>query len=469
MSSKISERNLREKLFLKKVNGGKELSESEMKKCDKFSQEYKDFLNKSKTERENVNYILKKAVGAGFTEFDKDKKYKSGDKVYHVNRGRGLILAVMGENGVKEGAKIAVSHIDAPRLDLKPNPLVESGEFALLKTHYYGGIKKYQWTAMPLALHGRIVRRDGTFVDIVLGENEDEPCFCVTDLLPHLAREQMNKKMSQAITGEDLNALVGSLPLKDGKGAELVKLNILKMLNEKYGIVEEDFISSDLEFVPAMKSRDIGIDRSMIGGYGQDDRSCTYPCMEAILNCKKPKKTTIAVFTDKEETGSDGNTGMQSKFFEYFVHDLSKMDGVKLRHVLSKSKCLSADVNAAYDPTYVASYEINNSSFINKGVVLTKYTGSGGKYGTSDASAEFTGEICKLFNDNKVLWQSGELGKVDNGGGGTIAKYIANLNVDVIDIGVPVLSMHAPFEVISKIDLYMTFRAIAAFFSNYDL
>ena len=469
MSSKNSEKILREKLFLKKTNGGKELSENEIKRCDKFSVGYKDFLNRSKTERENVDYILKRAINEGFTEFDKDKKYKAGDKVYHVNRGRGLILAVIGKNGVKEGAKIAVSHIDAPRLDLKPNPLMEAGEFALLKTHYYGGIKKYQWTAMPLALHGRIVKRDGTFVDIVLGENEDEPCFCVTDLLPHLAREQMNKKMSQAITGEDLNALVGSLPLKDGKGAELVKLNILKMLNEKYGIVEEDFISSDLEFVPAMKARDIGIDRSMIGGYGQDDRSCAYPCMEAILNCKKPNKTNIVVFTDKEETGSDGNTGMQSRFFEYFVHDLSKMDGVKLRHVLSKSKCLSADVNAAYDPTYVASYEINNSSFINRGVVLTKYTGSGGKYGTSDASAEFTGEICKLFNDNKVLWQSGELGKVDNGGGGTIAKYIANLNVDVIDIGVPVLSMHAPFEVISKIDLYMTYCGISAFFSNYDL
>ena len=460
---------LKEKLFTKRENIRKILSDNEFGECENFSTGYKEFLNKSKTERETVNYVLKKAIDLGFKELDKTCKYNPGDKIYFINRNQSMILAVIGENGIKNGAKIAVAHIDSTRLDLKPNPLIESDELAIFKTHYYGGMKKYQWTAMPLSLHGRIVKKDGTYIDVTLGENEGEPCFCITDLLPHLAKEQMSKKMSEAITGEDLNVIVGSLPFKSDdsdNSSELVKLNILKLLNEKYGIVEEDFISSDLTLVPAMKAQDVGFDKSMVGGYGHDDRSCAYSSFQAIFNCGIPDKTSIVVLTDKEETGSDGNTGMQSSYARYFICDLADMEGVKGRDVLTKSKCLSADVNAAYDPTFHGSYDAVNSSFINKGVVLTKYTGSGGKYGTSDASAEFTGEVCKIFNDNNVIWQSSELGKVDNGGGGTIAKYVANMNIDVFDIGVPVLSMHAPFEIISKFDLYMAYKAFLAFFKS---
>lgn len=462
------EKKLRNKLFLKRENGAKMISDCEISDSEKFSEEYKNYLNRSKTERENVLYILGKALENGFYWFDKNKKYSAGDKVVFINKNCSIVLAVIGKNGVKNGAKLAVAHIDAPRLDLKPNPLFESGNLAMLKTHYYGGIKKYQWTTIPLALHGLVYKRDGSSVEIVLGENNDEPCFCVTDLLPHLANEQINKKMSEAIRGEDLNVMFGSLPYKEASGFDLVKFNILRLLNEKYGMVEEDFVASDLKLVPAGKARDVGLDRSMIGGYAHDDRSCAYSCLEAILNCTNPAKTTISFFVDKEETGSDGNTGMKSKFLEYFISDLADMDDVSPREAITKSKCLSADVNAAFDPTYSSNYDLNNSSYINRGVVLTKYTGSGGKYGTSDASAEYTGEICKLLSDNGVLWQSSELGIVDNGGGGTIAKYIANLNMDVIDVGVPVLSMHAPFEVISKIDLYMTYKAILTFFTDYD-
>ena len=459
-------KELKEKLCYKKENGGKLISEKKMKEIQDFADGYKDYLNKAKTERENIAYVLNDIKNRGFEEFDKNKKYKPGDRVYLVNKERCIALAVIGKKGVKTGARLSVAHVDAPRLDLKPNPLMETGDFAMLKTHYYGGIKKYQWTTIPLSLHGRIVKKDGSYIDICLGEKEDEPCFCITDLLPHLAREQMNKKMSQAIMGEDLNALVGSLPFKSNEGSELIKLNILKLLNDKYGIVEEDFISSDLELVPAMKAQDVGFDCSMIGGYAHDDRSCAYPSYQAILSCEIPTQTVIVLLTDKEETGSDGNTGMQSRFLEYFISDLADMENCKCRDVFNKSKCLSADVSAAYDPTYSSSYEVSNTPFVNRGVVVEKYTGSGGKYGTSEASAEFTGEIRKLLNDNKILWQSGELGKVDIGGGGTIAKYVANLNVDTIDIGVPVLSMHSPFEIISKIDLYMTYKAISAFLND---
>lgn len=463
MEEKNEVKTLKEKLFTRREHGAKVLSKEEMKNSQDFSVGYKDFLNKSKTESEAVAYVLEKAKKFGFEKFEMGKSYKPGDKIFAVNRGKNIALCVIGKNGLKNGARIAISHVDAPRLDLKPNPVTEQNEIAMLQTHYYGGIKKYQWTTIPLSLHGKVVKKDGTEVNVLIGESEDDPCFCITDLLPHLARQQMSKKVSEFITGEDLNVLIGSIPF-EGEGSELVKLNVLKLLNEKYGIVEEDLISSDLAFVPAMKAQDVGFDRSMIGGYGHDDRSCAYPCVQAIFEARVPNETSIAFLTDKEETGSDGCTGMKSMFLEYFIEDLADAEGLKIRHVLSKSKCLSADVNAAYDPIYASDFEILNSSFINRGVVVTKYTGSGGKYGTSDASAEFTGEIAKLLNENNVLWQSSELGKVDNGGGGTIAKYIANFNMDVIDIGVPVLSMHAPYEVISKIDLYMTFKAINSFF-----
>ena len=455
---------LREKLIMNKKNGASKLTEEQVNICDNFCEDYKIFMNKAKTEREAVKYSLELLKKCGFTEFDINKKYNPGDKVYCVNRNKSIISAIIGKNGTKNGVKMAIAHIDSPRLDLKPNPLYESSDLALFKTHYYGGIKKYQWMAIPLALYGTIVKKDGQVVDVALGEKDDEPCFCVTDLLPHLAREQMEKPMRKGINGEDLNVLIGSRPFRADKGSELVKLNIIKLLNEKYGIIESDFISAELELVPTFKAKDVGFDRSMIGAYGHDDRVCAYASLKACLDCDVPESTVITVLADKEETGSSGNTGMQSSFLKYFVADLAAQDGIECRHVLSKSKCLSADVNAAFDPTYSSVYEANNSCYINNGVVVTKYTGSGGKSGTSDASAEFMGEIRRILDKDEVLWQTGELGKVDAGGGGTIAKYIANLNVDVVDLGVPVLSMHAPFEVVSKIDVYMTYRAVKSFF-----
>lgn len=454
---------LKEKLFNKRENAYKLLSDEEIKNSDNFSIGYKDFLDKAKTECEAVSYVLEKAKKSGFSKFDKNKTYNPGDKVYLVNRNRNIILCVIGKNSLENGIRFAVSHIDSPRLDLKPNCLMEKDELAIFKSHYYGGIKKYQWTTIPLSLHGTVVRKDGSIVNINIGEKDEEPCFYITDLLPHLAREQMTKKASEFINGEDLNILVGSIPFKAEGETELVKLNILKILNDKYGLVEQDLISADFAFVPSIKARDVGFDRSMIASYGHDDRSCAYSCIESILQTENPNDTCIMLLTDKEEIGSDGNTGMKSMFLEYFVEDLADKQNIKARHVFSNSKCLSADVNAAYDPTYASFFESFNSSFINQGVVVTKYTGSGGKYSTSDASAEFTGEICKILNDNNVVWQSSELGKVDNGGGGTIAKYIACLNMDVIDIGVPVLSMHAPYEVIAKSDLYMTYKAVKSF------
>ncbi|MCL2311258.1 MAG: aminopeptidase, partial [Firmicutes bacterium] len=385
-------------------------------------------------------------------------------RVYRINREKSVAFAIIGKEGCKNGFRLVVSHVDSPRLDLKPHPLYEKNELALFKTHYYGGIKKYQWTTLPLALHGKVILKDGTRISVVIGEKEDDPCFCVTDLLPHLAKEQMAKAMTKAIEGEDLNVLVGSLPFKTGGGSELVKLNILNILNEKYGIIESDFSFAEFEMVPAFKARDIGFDKSLIGAYGHDDRCCGYTSFQSLINLKIPEKTCIALFVDKEEIGSDGNTGMKSSFAKHFLGDLTLHDGIKNRIVFYKSKAISADVNAAFDPNFAAQYDALNSSYINKGVVITKYTGSGGKAGASDASAEFMGEIREMFERKKIVWQSGQLGKVDAGGGGTVAKYVANLNIDVVDMGIPLLSMHAPFEVISKLDLYEMSRAISAFF-----
>ena len=457
---------LKEQLLHEKKNGALKIDDKRIEAADEFCKDYIKFLNQAKTEREAVKYTVAAAKAAGFTEFDKTKQYQPGDRVYRCNREKAVLLAVMGKKGTKEGVRIAAAHIDSPRLDLKPNPLYEANELALFKTHYYGGIKKYQWTAIPLSLHGRIVKKDGAYVDVRLGEEEGDPCFCVTDLLPHLASEQMNKTLSKGIAGEDLNILVGSRPFRADKGSELVKLNIMKCLNEKYGITEADFLSAELELVPAFRASDLGFDRSMIGGYGHDDRVCAYPALIAAMNCKAPEKTVITVLADKEEVGSDGNTGLNSSYLKYFIADLASLDGLEGRDVLSKSTCLSADVNAAFDPTFASAYEAANSCYINNGVVITKYTGSGGKGGTSDASAEFIAQVRLMLDKKDVLWQAGELGKVDGGGGGTVAKYIANLNVDVVDVGVPVLSMHAPYEVVSKIDVYMAYEAFLAFFEE---
>ncbi len=457
---------LREELFMKKEHTAAVIGESGVNDADTFCEGYMNYLDCSKTEREAVDTALEMAKAGGFTEFDKSIRYPAGSKVYVNNRGKSLILAVIGHKDIKEGVSIAAAHVDAPRLDLKPNPLYEDSEMAYFKTHYYGGIKKYQWTAIPLALHGVAVRKDGTKVNINIGEREDEPKFVITDLLPHLAANQMKSSMAEGIRGETLNILIGSRPFDNTEGADAVKLNIMSILNEKYGIIEEDFLSAELEAVPAFKACDVGFDRSMIGAYGHDDRVCSYPALMAILDCEEPDYTCITVLTDKEETGSEGNTGLDSKYLEYFVADLASIYGAEGRDVLSASKCLSADVNAAYDPNFPEVYERRNTCFINGGVCITKYTGARGKGGTSDASAEFMGEIRSLLDSENVCWQTGELGKVDEGGGGTVAKYIAHLNVDVVDLGVPVLSMHAPFEVVSKTDVYMAYKAFLAFFSK---
>lgn len=457
---------LKEKLFYNPKHASEVISQEETDKADAFCEEYKSFLNKAKTEREAVVYVLEKAKKNGFVEFDRAKKYNAGDKVYYNNRGKSIILAVIGKKGLENGTRLSAAHIDSPRLDMKQNPLYEDTEIAYFKTHYYGGVKKYQWTAIPLSLHGVVVKRDGTKAYVNVGEDDNDPKFVVTDLLPHLAAEQMKRTLADGIRGEELNILIGSRPFKDDEASEKVKLNIMNILFEKYGIIESDFLSAELEAVPAFKSCDIGFDRSMIGSYGHDDRVCAYPAAEAIFNIENPEYTAITVLTDKEEIGSDGNTGLNSSYFKYFVADLANMQGVNYHTVLSNTHCLSADVNAAFDPTFPDVSERRNASYINKGVVITKYTGSRGKAGTSDASAEYMGKIRSMLDGADVVWQSGELGKVDAGGGGTVAMYLAALDIDVVDLGVPVLSMHAPFEVVSKLDVYMAYRAFKTFFEE---
>ncbi len=457
---------LKNELFYKPKHASVVAGDDVVSQADAFAEGYKAFLNNAKTEREATDAVVEMAKSEGFTEFDCYKKYNAGDKVYFVNRDKAIILAVIGKKPLTDGVKIAAAHIDSPRLDLKPNPLYESDELALFKTHYYGGIKKYQWVAIPLALHGVIVKADGTKVNVKIGEEEGEPKFVISDILPHLGAEQGKRTLSEGIAGEELNVIVGSRPFKNDEGSELVKLNVLKLLNEKYGIKEADFLSAELEVVPAFKADDIGFDRGLIGSYGHDDRVCAYPAAMAALSVKDPDYTAITVLTDKEETGSDGNTGLQSDYMRNFIAYLAKASGLDVFEVLSKSECLSADVNSAYDPTFNSVFEKNNTSFLNKGVVITKYTGARGKGGTSDASAEYMGKIRRMLDEDNIVWQIGELGKVDAGGGGTVAKYIAKLDVDVVDLGVPVLSMHAPYEVISKLDLYMAYKAFAKFFNQ---
>ncbi|MBR5512474.1 MAG: aminopeptidase [Ruminococcus sp.] len=459
-------KELKEKLFMQRKNGYSRINEHEEKAIFAFAEDYKKFLDTAKTEREAVCEAVKILEDNGYVEYKKDMKLKAGDKIYRNNRGKAIIAAVIGTAPIEEGVRLCAAHIDSPRLDLKQNPLYEDCDLALFKTHYYGGIKKYQWTTIPLSLHGVIIKADGTSVTVNIGEDDNDPVFCVTDLLPHLATEQMTRTATKIIRGEDLNLLIGSIPFRDDEASEAVKLNILNILFEKYGITEADFISSELEAVPAFKARDIGFDRSLIGGYGHDDRCCAYPALRAAVECSAPVHTAVTILADKEETGSDGNTGLCSSYLRYFIEDLAEAFGAKGRDVLSASECLSADVNAAFDPTFPEVNERNNAAYANKGVCITKYTGSRGKSGTSDASAEFAGRIRRLMDKNNVIWQTGELGKVDAGGGGTVAAYIANLDVDTIDMGVPVLSMHAPFEVISKLDLYMAYKAFASFIAD---
>ena len=465
MSEKSKGELLKEQLFYKNESGVKD--EKVVAAAELFCEGYKSFLNLAKTERESADFAVAAAIEKGFKKFDRNAKYEPGDKVYLNNRGKAVILAVIGDQPVENGIRIAASHVDAPRLDLKPNPMYEDGEMALFKTHYYGGIKKYQWTTIPLALHGVVIRADGASIPVVIGEDEDEPCFVITDLLPHLAAEQSKRTLGEAIKGEDLNVLIGSYPFLEDEVSDAVKLNILNIIYEKYGIVEADFISAELELVPAFKSRDIGFDRSLIGAYGHDDRVCAYPALMAALNVTEiPEHTVITVLADKEEIGSMGNTGLESSFLKYFVCDLAKTQGGDGFTALANSQCLSADVNAAFDPNYPEVLDRRNAAMINHGAAFTKYTGARGKSGTSDASAEFVGKVRRIMDANNVKWQMAELGKVDLGGGGTVAMYLANLGMDVIDIGVPVLSMHAPFEVVAKYDVYMVYKAIEAFYKS---
>ncbi len=465
MTKKVVKKEEETYLF-KRENGLLTLNESKEKKMNAFCEEYKAFLDHGKTERECVSEAIRLAEKAGFVPFEADKKYAPGDKVYASNRGKALILAVIGKEGCHNGVAIAAAHIDSPRLDLKPIPLYESNDMAFLKTHYYGGIKKYQWTAIPLAMHGTVVCKDGRVVNLCIGEKEGDEQFCVTDLLPHLSQEQSAKTLGKAIEAENMNILCGSSPISGEKGEEMYKKKVMQILHDRYDICEEDLMSAEIEFVPAFHAVDIGFDRSMIGSYGHDDRVCAYPALQALLHCKTPRRTAITVLADKEEIGSVGNTGLDSQFLSYFVEDLAEAEGLKVRHVLSNSQCLSADVTAAFDPNYASAYDLQNACLINRGVGVMKYTGARGKSGSSEASAEFTAKVRQLFDDNDVQWQMGELGRVDLGGGGTVALYVAGMNVDVIDIGVPVLSMHAPFEVVSKYDVYMTYKACKAFFAD---
>ncbi len=444
-----------------------EVGAEEKQEIFDFSEGYKCFLNNGVTERKCVEIGVKMAIENGFKPLEAYDELKAGDKVYFVNRGKNLILAIIGKNKVENGVNMIGAHIDSPRLDLKPMPLYDDSKIAYFKTHYYGGIKKYQWTAIPMGLYGKVITTDGE-VDIeVSGEDF---ALVISDLLPHLASEQMVKSMSTGIEGEQLNLIIGSSTEKNEDG---LKKSIIELLNKKYGIVEEDFISSELEAVPAIKARDVGFDRSIVGGYGQDDRVCAYTSLKALFDCKGvPLNTAMCIWTDKEEIGSMGNTGMQSWYTLNVIAELiMKQNGtyneLMLKRAISKSNCISADVSAAFDPSFPSPFEKSNSVYLGRGVVMQKYVGARGKSGSNDASAEFMGKVRKLLNSNNVIWQAGELGKVDGGGGGTISQYVANLNANVIDSGVPLLSMHSPFELASKADIYMAYKGYKAFYNDF--
>lgn len=449
---------------MQRQSGWKEKSREEIKEIFVFCEEYKEFLDRAKTEREAAAYLERYLKIYGFQP-DYSRK-----KVYAVNRGKDIIAYSAGKQDPSSGLNIIVAHIDAPRLDLKPNPLYEDVDLALLRTHYYGGIKKYQWLAIPLAIHGIVVKSDGNTVEIVIGEEEEDPVFVIDDLLPHLSRKtQDEKKLSDAIEGEKLNLLFGSLPLT-GAEKEPVKRFVLKLLSDKYGIQEYDFISAEIEVVPAFKARDVGIDRSMIGGYGQDDRVSAFALLQALSDVDEPEHSCVAIFTDKEEIGSEGATSVKSSFLHLFLDELMEWQGfetneAKIRKVLFNSRALSADVNAALNPTFQDVHERQNAAYLGRGVCISKYTGHMGKIGASDASAEFVGKVTRLFNSENVMWQSGELGKIDEGGGGTVAKHLAVYGMDILDCGVPLLTMHSPYEISSKLDIYESYRAFNVFFN----
>ena len=462
--------SLKEKLFKNTKVGWEGLSQERINEIFEYCNGYISFLNKSKTEREIIKSAKQMADEKGFKSITEYNSLKAGDKVYYINRDKSMYLAVIGENSIENGVNIIGAHADSPRLDLKPNPLYEEAGLAFLKTHYYGGIKKYQWTTIPLSLHGVIVKPSGEKIEVNIGEDENDPIFTITDLLPHLASEQMERKLKEGIKGEELNLLIGSIPYNGEKGSDLVKLNILKLLNDKYGISEIDFVSSEIELVPAFKARSMGFDSSMVAAYGQDDKICVYTSLTAILNMDNPKTTSVCIISDKEEIGSMGNTGMESHVFDTFISEVLNKLGINRPNLLDlvfcNSKMLSADVDAAYDPTFAGAFEANNSGYIGRGVGLNKYTGARGKSGASDANAEFVAMVRNIFESNNIKYEFAELGKIDIGGGGTIAYILADKGIDVIDCGVPVLSMHAPYEVTSKFDIYEAYRAYTAFWKN---
>ena len=456
---------LRKQLFYEQKNGYDLISADEHVAAEEYCRSYIDFLNDSRTEREAVINAIRLAREQGFVEYQPGMALTPGMKVYSCNRGKALMLAVIGKRSLADGVVIAGAHIDSPRLDLKQIPVYETDELCYFRTHYYGGIKKYQWVTIPLELHGVVVLKNGEVVDVRIGREPGEPRFVITDLLPHLAKDQMKKTMSEGISGESLNIIIGSVPYAD-EGKDRVKLAVLSVLNDMYGIAEEDFLSAELTAVPAFDACEIGLDRSMIGGYGHDDRVCAYAELKAIFDVKDPVRTCVCILADKEETGSDGVSGMQSRAFDTFMEDLCETQGVPLRRCYENSFCISSDVTAAFDPLYPEVSEKQNQARFNYGMGISKFTGARGKSGTSDASAEVVAYLRRLFDKAGVVWQMAELGKVDQGGGGTIAMFMANRNIDTIDAGGPVMSMHAPFELVAKLDCYMTYKGVLAAYSD---
>ena len=462
MAEKTPNQQLAEKLLYKPAYVTDKDADVKQKAHD-FAEGYKKFLDNGKTEREVAAESEQMLKDAGYVEFDPKKTYKPGDKVYFVQFKKAVVAATIGTRSFEDGFRLVIAHTDSPRLDLRPTPLYESDHLSYFKTHYYGGIRKYQWGTMPLAIHGVFTRADGSSVSFAVGEDENDPVFCITDLLPHLGAEQNDRKLSDGIKAEELNVLIGSDAVEEEDVKEAVKLNTLILLHEKYGITERDFTRAEIEVVPAHKARDVGFDRSMVGGYGHDDRVDAYPALMAEIETKNPVHTTVCVLTDKEEIGSDGVTGMQSMYVFHFLQLLCRAAGQDDIIAFQNSVCLSADVTAAYDPSWAGAFEPKNGTYAGRGVAFFKYTGSRGKSSASDANAELVGDITRLLDANNVAWQIGELGRLDLGGGGTIAKYVANRGIPVLDIGVPVLSMHSPFEVIHKTDLYMAYRTFSLF------
>ncbi len=464
------EQNLEEKLFRQKENGWETVDTRKKEAIFNFSKDYMNFLNKAKTERDFIAEATKMAKENGYKDIAEFETLQPGDKVYFINREKSMYLAIIGTKNIEEGLHIIGSHVDSPRLDLKPNPLYEDSELSYFKTHYYGGIKKYQWTTIPLSIHGVIVKPNGEKVTVNIGEDDNDPIFTITDLLPHLAQDQMEKKLKNGIDGEDLNLLVGSIPYQDEKCKEKVKLNILNILNQKYGIVEADFQSSELEIVPAFKARSLGFDSGLVAAYGQDDKVCAYTSLAAMMTLENVKNTAVCILSDKEEIGSMGNTGMESHMFDFFISELLNKLGINKPNLLDKvfcfSKMLSSDVDAGFDPIYASVSDKLNAGFVGKGISINKYTGSRGKSGASDANAEYVAWVRNILEKNDIKYQIAELGKVDIGGGGTIAYILANKGADVIDCGVPVLSMHAPYEVTSKFDIYSAFETYKAFWEE---